>query len=274
MLEPLGIPADAEALYVVLASLDGADPRRAGRARSGTAGGRGPHPPGRPWPTSASRVADRRRPLARAAARRRGQGPAGPPAGRDRGRGDRRRDTLQNQLLAASHNSEDDIQVFVGREAVVPRTAAVRRDHHARSACSTSRPYVEQRAVDGVAGGPPRGRPRVAGAGARGRRCAASTTPVSTRAAAGAGALRRQGRAGRGPASGPDEAGAVRRPDRLDPLDAVLHARPRDRRVGRAPPADRGVAALALQGGLGHARSRSPPAPTSTATRAGRCSSR
>ncbi|HEY0240950.1 MAG TPA: hypothetical protein VGC37_20150 [Friedmanniella sp.] len=112
MLEPLGIPADAEALYVVLASLDEATNEDLTR-RSGT---------------SAARVGadlDTLADLGLAVALGEGRWNALPLADVVKGLELRRRaeidaaviaaDTLQNQLLAASHSTEDDVQVFVGQ---------------------------------------------------------------------------------------------------------------------------------------------------------------
>ena len=115
MLEPLGIPADAEALYVVLASLEGAtadDLTRRSGLSTATVG------------THLDVLAD----LGLAIAVGDGHWQALPVADVVKGLKVRRMaeieaaaiaaDTLQNQLLAASHSSEDDVQVFVGQTSL------------------------------------------------------------------------------------------------------------------------------------------------------------
>ncbi len=114
MLEPLGIPRDVEELYVVLASLDG--PTSSELAQQS----------GLELPEVHGRL-DRLADLGLAI-------PVGDDAWRslpltDVVKGLRSRrlseldaatiaaETLQTQLLAATHDAEDDIQVFVGREA-------------------------------------------------------------------------------------------------------------------------------------------------------------
>ncbi len=111
MLEPLGIPPDAEALYVVLASLDEAAPDDLAR-RAQTS----PQVVG----THLDCLAD----LGLAVAVGQGRWKALPLADVAKGLKARRMaeieaaaiaaDTLHNQLLAASHSAEDDVQVFVG----------------------------------------------------------------------------------------------------------------------------------------------------------------
>ena len=112
MLEPLGIPADAEALYVVLASVDDAAlddlARRAGTSAEAVG-------------THLDALAD----LGLAVALGQGRWRALPLADVVKGLKARRvaeieaasiaADTLHNQLLAASHSSDDDVQVFVGQ---------------------------------------------------------------------------------------------------------------------------------------------------------------
>lgn len=119
MLEPLGIPADAEALYVVLASLDDATAPELTQ-RTGT---------------PVAQVADHLDTLADlglAVALGEGRWNALPLGDVVKGLQLRRRaeidaaviaaDTLQNQLLAASHSSEDDVQVFVGQTSYAEYT--------------------------------------------------------------------------------------------------------------------------------------------------------
>ncbi|MBB3328754.1 helix-turn-helix domain-containing protein [Microlunatus antarcticus] len=112
MLEPLGIPADAEALYVVLASLDEATAQELTQ-RTGT--------PVAQVAAHLDTLAD----LGLAVALGEGLWNSLPLGDVVKGLELRRRaeieaaviaaDTLQNQLLAASHSSEDDVQVFVGQ---------------------------------------------------------------------------------------------------------------------------------------------------------------
>jgi DNA-binding CsgD family transcriptional regulator len=112
VLEPLGIPADAEALYVVLASNDDATvDDLTGRTGLGAAdvGAR------------LDTLAD----LGLAVVLGEGRWRSLPVTDVIKGLKARRiaeieaaaiaADTLQNQLLAASHSSEDDVQVFVGQ---------------------------------------------------------------------------------------------------------------------------------------------------------------
>jgi len=112
LLEPLGIPADAEALYVVLASLDEATAAELTQ-RTGTPTGE--------VAAHLDTLAD----LGLAVALGEGRWNSLPLGDVVKGLELRRRaeidaaviaaDTLQNQLLAASHSSEDDVQVFVGQ---------------------------------------------------------------------------------------------------------------------------------------------------------------
>lgn len=114
MLEPLGIAPDVEALYVVLASLDGPTPDELAKRADLDL-------------LSVHALLDQLADLGLAI-------PVGDDAWRplpltDVVKGLKSRklseieaaaiaaETLQNQLLAASHDAEDDIQVFVGREA-------------------------------------------------------------------------------------------------------------------------------------------------------------
>ncbi|GAB2585632.1 LuxR family transcriptional regulator [Microlunatus antarcticus] len=111
-MEPLGIPADAEALYVVLASLDEATAQELTQ-RTGT--------PVAQVAAHLDTLAD----LGLAVALGEGLWNSLPLGDVVKGLELRRRaeieaaviaaDTLQNQLLAASHSSEDDVQVFVGQ---------------------------------------------------------------------------------------------------------------------------------------------------------------
>ncbi|SER16752.1 helix-turn-helix domain-containing protein [Microlunatus flavus] len=112
MLEPLGIPADAEALYVVLASLDSASLDDLAHRTQTAPGAVGTH---------LDSLAD----LGLAVALGQGRWKALPLADVVKGLKARRMaeieaaaiaaDTLHNQLLAASHSTEDDVQVFVGQ---------------------------------------------------------------------------------------------------------------------------------------------------------------
>ncbi|MGI3779918.1 MAG: hypothetical protein ACRYG2_03995 [Janthinobacterium lividum] len=112
MLEPLGIPAAAEALYVVLASADELT------AQDLT------HRTGTPAPDVATHL-DSLADLGLAVALGEGRWSSLPLGDVVKGLELRRlaeieaaviaADTLQNQLLAASHSSEDDVQVFVGQ---------------------------------------------------------------------------------------------------------------------------------------------------------------
>jgi hypothetical protein len=112
VLEPLGIPADAEALYVVLASNDDATVDDLTRRTSLPAADVG---------ARLDTLAD----LGLAVVLGEGRWRSLPVADVVKGLKARRiaeieaaaiaADTLQNQLLAASHSSEDDVQVFVGQ---------------------------------------------------------------------------------------------------------------------------------------------------------------
>jgi DNA-binding transcriptional ArsR family regulator/DNA-binding CsgD family transcriptional regulator len=112
LLEPLGIPADAEALYVVLASIEESTADELTR-RSGTS------------PAQVGAQLDTLADLGLAVAMGQGLWRALPLADVVKGLKARRvaeieaaaiaADTLQNQLLAASHSSDDDVQVFVGQ---------------------------------------------------------------------------------------------------------------------------------------------------------------
>ncbi len=112
MLEPLGIPADAEALYVVLAALDEAATDELVVRTQSTA-----HAVG----TQLDALAD----LGLAVALGRDRWKALPLVDVVKGLKVRRMaeietaaiaaDTLHNQILAGSHSSEDDVQVFVGQ---------------------------------------------------------------------------------------------------------------------------------------------------------------
>ena len=115
MLEPLGIPADAEALYVVLASLEEGTTVEELTRRTGLRSA-----------DLAVRL-DTLTDLGLAVVLGQGRWAALPLGGVVKSLATRRlaeveaaviaADTLQNQLLAASHTSQDDIQVFVGQEA-------------------------------------------------------------------------------------------------------------------------------------------------------------
>ena len=222
MLEPLGIPADAEALYVVLAALDDATARGArpahrahpGRGRRPPRHARRPRPRGRP----------RQRPLEGAAAGRRGQGPEGPPDGRDRdGRASRptrstTRSWPRRTAPRTTCRSSSATRSWAEYARLCEETTD--RDLPLRQA------PVRRRAVGAVPRRAARDLARVAGPRARGVPAQRLPPGLRPRAAQGDGAVR----AGRGEVAdraGAHEAGALRRQDRLDPVDAVLHARPR-----------------------------------------------
>ena len=119
MLEPLGIPADAEALYVVLAALEDTSPEDLAVRTS-----LGQHEVG----THLDTLAD----LGLAVALGRGRWKALPLTDVVKGLKARRvaeieaaaiaADTLHNQILAASHSTEDDVQVFVGQTSYAEYT--------------------------------------------------------------------------------------------------------------------------------------------------------
>jgi DNA-binding transcriptional ArsR family regulator len=114
VLEPLGVPADVEALYVVLASVEESDPHGLA-ARTGST------------PATVGAHLDSLADLGLAVALGGGRWRALPLAGVAKGLRERRlaeidaaaiaAENLSNHLLASTQNHDADIQVFVGREA-------------------------------------------------------------------------------------------------------------------------------------------------------------
>jgi DNA-binding NarL/FixJ family response regulator/DNA-binding transcriptional ArsR family regulator len=144
LLEPLGIPADAEALYIVLASLDEADPEQLAERAA--------------LPSSRVRAhLDTLADLGLALAVGEGRWRTLPLADVVKGLRVRRlaeveaaaiaAETLQNQLLAASQDGDDDIRVVMGREAVVLENFEL-CSRATREICIFDKPpYAEQQGV-------------------------------------------------------------------------------------------------------------------------------
>ena len=140
MLQPLGISAEAEAVYVALAPLASASVDDLAKLDRNDPG-RGPrHPRGAAQARPGHRVLARS--LARPAAARRGQSLKAQRVSEVELGQRRRPKSLESHLLAAGATQEDDVKILVGRESIVAAhrellSSARRGDLRVRQAART-----------------------------------------------------------------------------------------------------------------------------------------